>query len=183
MSQIQDNVPNISYVLFLLYQPHHASVGAQYDEYAGYCPVDSLLPVLIREPGRRQDKMFSSISSYIRGQDDQGQGKESTASLPPSREVNDWVVVGEFKHRNDRTKGGTNKEVPCEQKPQTHSSESQSYGKKHLQSMMFGEMTPVDRVMNSRGLSRYNMWEERNHQARQSPNIKMAGINKNLKQC
>ena len=127
--------------------------------------------------------MFSSISSYIWGQDDQGQGKESTASLPPSREVNDWIVVGDFKQRNGGTKGETNKEASCEQRPQTHSSESQSYGKKHLQSMMFGEMTPADRVMNSRGLSRYNMCEERNHQARQSANIKMAGINKNLKQC
>ena len=127
--------------------------------------------------------MFSSISSYIWGQDDQGQGKESTASLPSSREVNDWIVVGDFKHKDDGAKGETNKGAPCGHRPQTHSSESQSYGKKHLQSMMFGEMTPVDRVMNSRGLSRYNMWEERNHQARQSPNIKMAGINKNLKQC
>ena len=127
--------------------------------------------------------MFSSISSYIWGQDDQGQGKESTASLPPFREVNDWIVVGDFKHKDVGTKGETNKGAPYGQRPQIQSSESQSYGKNHLQFMMFGEMTEADRVMNSRGLSRYNMWEERNHQARQSPNIKMAGINKNLKQC
>ena len=64
--------------------------------------------------------MFSSISSYIWGQDDQGQGKASTASLPPSRDVNDWVVVGEFKHKHDGTKGKTNKEAPCEKKKPKH---------------------------------------------------------------
>ena len=58
------------------------------------------------------------------------------------------------------------------------------YEKKHSQCMMFGQMTPPDRVMNSRGLNRYSrLLGEQNQQARQSFNIKMAVVNKNLKQC
>ena len=62
----------------------------------------------------RQD-IFSSISTYIWGQDDQGKSKEVTTSHPPSCEVTDWILFGDFKHRADETMEETNKEAPCEQ--------------------------------------------------------------------
>ena len=123
--------------------------------------------------------MFSSISSYIWGQADD----LTNSTAPHATEVEDWVVVGAASADTFNTRDDDRVEETV--RGQRHHNQYKASHKQELQSMMFGQNMPQN---GSAGMmSRSNMammgWAGKQQQTRQNFCIKMAGRNKNLKQC
>merc|ERR1712079_327864 len=119
-----------------------------------------------------QVKMFSSISSYIWARP-QDHNEDTNANVPAAAEVEDWVVVGASSPNMFKTKKEEHREAL---KP---SSQHKAKSRSNLQQMMFGQLTMQERTMSGKGLSRGMVFGNRNNHF----NIRMSGLNKNLKQC
>merc|ERR1719266_2172160 len=134
--------------------------------------------------------MFSLMSGYIWGEDQQGQeeqvGVGHDECFPSAREVDDWIIVDasseSFKHkyRDDVTKKKADKGRVSAQRDQQG---SQNFGRKHLQHVMFGETYKHGKMMNCTRQSRPSSMFEKTTNFKLPMNLKMAGVNKNLKQC
>jgi len=132
--------------------------------------------------------MFSSITSYIWGQEE----GDKVATLPHSKEVEDWIVVGggtaadTFSNIDDDKLEQGEKTTAKQHRPHTQF-KTHRLAKQEVHSAMFGHPTSQDWMVSNRALSRSNMtamgWGGKKQQAKQNFNIKMAGLNKNLKQC
>ena len=130
--------------------------------------------------------MFSLMSGYIWGEEQQDQeeqvGEGRNECFPSAREVDDWIIVDSssesFKHkyRDDETKQKADKG--------RNQTGSQNYGRRHLQHVMFGETYKHGKMMMSCARqSRSNSMLGKTNNSTQHMNLKMAGMNKNLKQC
>ena len=135
--------------------------------------------------------MFSLMSGYIWGEEQQDQeeqvGEGRNECFPSAREVDDWIIVDasseSFKHkyRDDETKQKADNGRVCAQRNQTG---SQNNGRRHLQHVMFGETYKQGKMMMSCARqSRSNSMLGKTNNSKQHMNLKMAGMNKNLKQC
>merc|ERR1712173_101579 len=135
-------------------------------------------------------RMFSLMSGYIWGQDLLGQEEQGgdgyNGCLPSAREVDDWIIVDasseSFKHkyRDDVTKKKADKGRVCSQRDQQG---SQNFGRKHLQHVMFGDTSKHGKMMSCTRQIRSNSKYEKTTNFKLPMNLKMAGVNKNLKQC
>ena len=116
--------------------------------------------------------MFSSISSYIWAQP-QDDDEDTSDDAPAATEVEDWVVVGASSPNMFKTMKEEHREAV---KP---SSQHKTKSRSNLQHLMFGQLTLQERMMSGKGLSRGMVFGNRNNHC----NIRMTGLNKNLKQC
>jgi len=173
--------------------------------------------------------MFSSLSSYIWGEETQnGQGQEFNPTLPDNvkasrdQSPDDWVLVGETASPAPGNLTGALPPLPGDSTPCQSSSASSEAGdaeaavttapepsavtssrhrqtpvsiaayqaKKELKSAKAAQLLKrknSGKAMTSKALNRSNKTvyspKSKKHQFRQNLNLKMAGANKNLKQC
>jgi len=161
--------------------------------------------------------MFSSLSSYIWGEETQnGQGQEFNPTLPDNvkasrdQSPDDWVLVGETaspapsQSSSASSEAGDNEAVMVEAAPvpaavvavtpsrhrQASVSIASYQAKKELKCVKSAQLLKqknTGKALTSKALNRSNKTfynqKSKKHQFRQNLNLKMAGANKNLKQC